>query len=56
MYCPQTGKIKNVSHRMTITVSAKVFTDLIERSTREGRSTSNLAAYLIECGLDASNN
>jgi hypothetical protein len=51
MYCQQTGKIKNVSTRLTITVSAKVFTALIERATREGRSSSNLAAFLIECGL-----
>ena len=34
--------------RITITVSDQIYRTLEERSTREGRSISNLAAYLLE--------
>jgi hypothetical protein len=40
------------SQRLTITVAYSTLDALIERSNREGRSLSNLAAYLLESSLD----
>ncbi len=40
------------SQRLTITVAYSTLDGLIERSNREGRSLSNLAAYLLESSLD----
>ena len=37
--------------RLTITIQFTVFSSLEKRSTGEGRSLSNLAAYLIENAL-----
>lgn len=37
--------------RLTITVPNRVFAALESRSTEEGRSLSNLAAYVLERGL-----
>jgi len=37
--------------RLTITVPGTVFNALEARSTQEGRSLSNLAAYVLERGL-----
>ncbi len=37
--------------RVTITLPYHVFTALVARADREGRSTSNLAAFLLECSL-----
>lgn len=37
--------------RLTITVSGAVFELLEHRSSQEGRSLSNLAAFLLECAL-----
>lgn len=34
--------------RITITVPDQIYRNLLERSSREGRSISNLAAYLLE--------
>ena len=39
------------SQRMTITLSGLVFQRIEERSQREGRSMSNLVAYLLERSL-----
>ncbi|MFZ9621888.1 MAG: ribbon-helix-helix domain-containing protein [Prochlorococcaceae cyanobacterium] len=39
--------------RVSITVSQSVAERLEQRSGLEGRSTSNLAAYLLEVALDA---
>jgi hypothetical protein len=39
--------------RITITLPFKTFKALEHRSTKEGRSISNLAAYLLERGLTA---
>ena len=41
------------SQRLTITVANATLDALVERSNREGRSISNLAAYLLESSLDA---
>jgi len=38
--------------RITITIPYEVRELLIQRSQEEGRSLSNLAAYLLEHGLD----
>jgi hypothetical protein len=38
--------------RMTITLPAKTFNDLVARSYREGRSMSNLSAFLLEQAMD----
>ena len=38
--------------RVSITVAQTVFDRLLARSDEEGRSTSNLAAYLLETALD----
>lgn len=37
--------------RITITVPDRIYRTLLERSTLEGRSISNLAAYLLECAV-----
>jgi hypothetical protein len=37
--------------RVTITLPHQVFMALADRADREGRSTSNLAAFLLECSL-----
>lgn len=41
--------------RITITLPYNAFSSLQERSDQEGRSLSNLAAYLIESSLDNPN-
>lgn len=38
--------------RLTITLPYQAYQDLIERSAREGRSLSNLAAFLLQQSLD----
>jgi hypothetical protein len=43
------------SQRLTITVAQSTLEALIARSSVEGRSVSNLAAYLIESALDPTN-
>ncbi|MBU6250941.1 MAG: hypothetical protein KGO47_07245 [Cyanobacteria bacterium REEB417] len=42
-----------VPTRITITVPFQVFSALRDRADREGRSTSNLGAFLLEQGLAA---
>ena len=37
--------------RISVTVSYRLYTELIERSQREGRSVSNLASFLLEEGI-----
>jgi hypothetical protein len=39
-------------HRITITVPHHAYSALQQRSDLEGRSLSNLAAYLLETSLD----
>ena len=39
--------------RITITVNHSLYTKLLERSSSEGRSISNLASYLLERELEA---
>ena len=39
--------------RITVTVPYGAYQLLMERSTQEGRSLSNLAAFLLESGLGA---
>jgi hypothetical protein len=39
-------------HRISITLAHNTYQQLLERSDREGRSLSNLAAYLLETSLD----
>jgi hypothetical protein len=39
--------------RVTITIPYNAYQSLIERSNQQGRSLSNLAAYLIETSLQA---
>ena len=41
------------TNRLSVCLSRKVFDRVMETSTYEGRSASNLCAYLIERGLDA---
>ena len=40
--------------RITITVNYSVYTQLVERSSRECRSISNLASYLLQRDLEGS--
>ena len=40
------------SQRLTITMAQATLEALIHRSSSEGRSISNLAAYLLEASLD----
>jgi hypothetical protein len=51
-----TGSAVSVQHlfapkRVTITLPYHVFVALVARADREGRSTSNLAAFLLESSL-----
>ena len=52
MYSPKPFPNRKTSTRFTITVPGCVFEALVFRSNEEGRSVSNLAAYLIEQGLE----
>lgn len=47
---------RKASTRFTITVPGGVFEKLVHRSNKEGRSISNLAAYLIEVSLASNPN
>lgn len=47
------GQLKRKTVRLTITIPDKVANGLAARSLTEGRSVSNLAAYLLEAALDA---
>jgi len=38
--------------RITITVNYSLYTKLVERSSREGRSISNLSSYLLQRDLE----
>jgi hypothetical protein len=49
------AQVSRAPKRLTITLPYSAFRRLEERSTAEGRSLSNLAAYLIERGLQRSN-
>jgi hypothetical protein len=40
------------SQRLTITLAQSTLEALIQRSTLEGRSVSNLAAYLLESSIE----
>lgn len=40
------------SQRLTITVAYSTLQSLVDRSQQEGRSLSNLAAYLLENALE----
>jgi len=42
---------QSVSDRITVTLSSRVHKALRARAEREGRSTSNLAAFLLESAL-----
>ena len=42
---------KRCPRRITTTIPNTVFSSLEQRSLREGRSLSNLAAHLLECAL-----
>jgi hypothetical protein len=46
-------KYARSSKRVTITIPFRVFTSIVERSSEEGRSISNLMAYLLERAIDA---
>lgn len=50
--CSQTAKRSGLlfrkPRRITVTVPDQIYRTLLERSAREGRSISNLAAYLLE--------
>ena len=37
--------------RITVTIPSKLHQELVERSDREGRSLSNLVAFLLETAL-----
>ena len=45
------SRSNRASKRITITIPYSTFRDLESRSLEEGRSLSNLAAYLLERGL-----
>lgn len=40
--------------RITVTIPSKLHQDLVDRSDREGRSLSNLVAFLLETALSKS--
>jgi hypothetical protein len=39
--------------RITVTIPSELYQDLVDRSDREGRSLSNLVAFLLETALSA---
>ncbi|MFM7550934.1 MAG: ribbon-helix-helix domain-containing protein [Cyanobacteriota bacterium] len=39
--------------RISITISYRLYSELVERSLREGRSISNLASFLLEDEIGA---
>ena len=47
-------RLNRATKRITITLPYGTFVRLEERSVAEGRSLSNLAAYLIDRGLERS--
>jgi len=51
MYSIKDVPNRKTSTRLTITLPGGVYSQLVVRSDDEGRSVSNLAAYLIETGL-----
>ncbi|HBH73076.1 MAG TPA: hypothetical protein DDY43_06435 [Synechococcales bacterium UBA10510] len=50
-YSSQTALAFRAPHRITITLPHNAFCDLQQRCDDEGRSLSNLAAYLLETAL-----
>lgn len=48
---PRCSPLFRKPKRMTITLPETVYHDLVERSDREGRSLSSLAAFLLEYSL-----
>lgn len=52
---PVPNPVRKASTRFTVTVPGGVFEKLVIRSNDEGRSVSNLAAYLIETSLESNN-
>lgn len=51
-YAPLLRVATRAPHRITITVSDALFRRLTRQADMEGRSTSNLCAYLLERGVD----
>jgi len=52
--CELVGSVmsrQSASDRITVTLSSRVFMALRDRADREGRSSSNLAAFLLESAL-----
>ena len=52
-YLAQGNPAFRSSQRLTITVAQATLEALVDRSSCEGRSLSNLAAYLLESSLEA---
>lgn len=48
---PQSSPVFRAPRRMTITVPYGTYQKLLDRSTLEGRSLSNLAAFLLESAI-----
>ena len=51
-FVPQSQRTFRTPKRLTITVPHVLMEALIQRSSAEGRSLSNLAAYLLELSLN----
>ena len=51
MVCPEGREQSRSSRRISMTLNYGAYQVLEERSTREGRSISNLAAFLIASAL-----
>lgn len=49
---PSLSNVQRSTQRLTITIPQSVAKQLIARADYEGRSASNLAAYLLESALD----
>ena len=52
IYAEQQHLMFRSSQRLTITVAHSTLDALVDRSQQEGRSLSNLAAYLLENALE----
>jgi hypothetical protein len=49
---PRSRRNTSISKRVTVSLNPTLFTLLQVRSDQEGRSLSNLCAYLLECAMN----
>jgi hypothetical protein len=50
---PEPSRFQRGSQRLSISVPSRVFESLVARSNHEGRSISNLCAFLLESAMSS---